>query len=447
MKLKTFKRGGVYPPENKWAAAVPIQKLALPGTVSIPLHQHLGAPAEPVVKKGDKVKVGTLIGRRGEAFISANIHSSVSGTVEKIDDVPDIGGYKKPAVVIKVEGDEWEDSIDRSADLVVPIKLEPEAILKKMEEMGIVGLGGATFPSHIKYMVSDDRKIDTLVVNGVECEPYLTADHRLMLERTEEILVGIQIMMKAGRVNRALIGIEANKPDAITAMQTGAQDYPGVEVVPLKVKYPQGAEKQLIKALLNREVPSGKLPLDVGVIINNVGTALAIYEAVQKNKPLVERVVTVTGKEPGKHGNFLVRIGTPVALLLEALGEQMPGNAARIIGGGPMMGKALDSLDIPVTKAIPGLVLIEGNDAHRRETRHCIRCARCSQACPMGLEPYLLEKLANRGYFDRCEEEAITDCMECGCCSYTCPSAIPLLDYIRFGKTNVMRIQRERRQQ
>ena len=446
MKLRTFKQGGVHPPENKWAAGIPIQKLALPGTVLIPLHQHLGAPAEPVVKKGDKVKVGTLIGRRGGAFISANIHSSVSGTVEKIDDTADIGGYKKPAVVIKVEGDEWEDSIDRTADLAVQIKLEPEAILKKMEDMGIVGLGGATFPSHIKYMVSDDRKVDTLVVNGVECEPYLTADHRLMLERTAEILVGVQIMMKAGRVNRAIVGIEANKPDAIAAMQTGARNYPGVEVVPLKVKYPQGAEKQLIKALLNREVPAGKLPLDVGVIINNVGTALAIYEAVQKNKPLVERVVTVTGKRAGKHGNFLVRIGTPVALLLEALGEELPGNAARIIGGGPMMGKALGSLDIPVTKAISGLVLMEEKDAHRREVQPCIRCARCSQTCPMGLEPHLLEKLANRGYFDRCEKEAITDCMECGCCSYTCPSAIPLLDYIRFGKTNVMRIQRERRQ-
>jgi electron transport complex protein RnfC len=446
LKLKTFKRGGVHPQENKRSANSPIRPLGLPQQVCIPLHQHLGVPAEPIVKKGDKVKVGTLIGRKGKSFISANIHSSVSGTVDKIDDVMDITGYKKPAVIIKVQGDEWEDSIDRSPRLVKDIEPDPEAILKKIEEMGIVGLGGATFPSHIKYMSGADRKIDTLVINGVECEPFLTADHRLMVERPDEIMVGIRIMMKAGRVNRASIGIEANKPDAIAVMTEKAGEYPGVEVVPLKVKYPQGAEKQLIKALLDREVPSGKLPLDVGVIINNVGTALAIYEAVQKNKPLVERVVTITGKKLQKTGNFLARIGVSSTLLLEALGEELPEGTAKIVCGGPMMGKAVNSLDIPVTKGTPGMVLLEESETLRREPRNCIRCARCVGVCPMGLEPYLLEKLANRDYFDRCEEESITDCMECGSCSYTCPSSVPLLDYIRFGKTNVMRIQRERRQ-
>ena len=446
MKLKTFKLGGVHPPENKLSAHVPIQELPLPKQVSIHMAHHLGAPSVPVVNKGDKVKVGTLIGQKGQAFISANIHSSVSGTVVKVDDVLGGSGYKSPAVIINVEGDEWEDSIDRSKDLVEDIKLSPEEIVKKIEEMGIVGLGGATFPTHIKYMVSEQRKADTLVVNGVECEPYLTSDHRLMLERADEIMVGIQVMMKAGKVNRAMIGIEANKPDAIELLTAKAQKYPGVEVVPLKVQYPQGAEKQLIKALLNREIPSGKLPLDVGVIINNVGTALAIYEAVQKNKPLIDRVVTITGKKLKKTGNFLVRVGAPSSMLLEALGEELPDGTAKIIRGGPMMGKAVSALDLPVTKGTSGLILVDESEVLRREPQNCIRCAKCVGVCPMGLDPHLLEKLAKKEFFDRCEAEAITDCIECGSCSFTCPAAIPLLDLIRFGKTNVMRIQRERRQ-
>jgi len=445
MKLRTFNQGGVHPPENKISADIPIKILGVPQQICIPIHQHLGAPAVPVVEKGDKVKVGTLIAKKGTAFISANIHSSVSGTVAKIDDVLDATGYKNKAVVINVEGDEWEDTIDRSDHLVPEIKLEPEEILKKIEEMGVVGLGGATFPAHIKYMVSNGRKSDTLVVNGAECEPFLTSDHRLMLERTDEIMIGIQIMMKSGQVDRAVIGIESNKPDAIENLRIKAQQFPGIEVIPLKVKYPQGAEKQLIKALLNREIPSGKLPLDVGVIINNVGTVLAIYEAVQKNKPLIERVVTITGKKLKTKGNFLVRIGVPAAMLLEALGEEIPEGTSKIISGGPMMGKALNSLDIPITKGTSGIILMDESEAWRREPVNCIRCAKCISVCPMGLEPYLLEKLAEREMFDRCEANAITDCMECGSCSYICPAARPLLDYIRYGKVNVMRIMRERR--
>lgn len=446
MKLRTFKLGGVHPPENKISAAEPIQVLDLPKQVSIPVHQHLGAPANPVVQKGDEVKVGTLIAK-GEAFISANIHSSVSGKVFKIDNVLDASGYKNKAIVIKVDGDEWEDSIDRSQELIKDIKIQdPQSLLEKIKEMGIVGLGGATFPSHIKYMVSDDRKADTLVINAVECEPYLTSDHRLMLEKADEILVGIQIMMKAGKVDRAMIGIEANKPDAIKLLSEKAKDYPGVEVVALKVQYPQGAEKQLIKALLNREIPSAKLPLDVGVIINNVGTAFAIYEAVQKNKPLVERVVTMTGKQLKKTGNFMARIGVPATMMLEAMGQEQPENTAKIISGGPMMGKAVNALDIPITKGTSGLILMPADESRRDEAANCIRCAKCISVCPMGLEPYLLEKLAKRSDFESCETEAIFDCIECGSCSYVCPSAIPLLDYIRFGKTNVMRIMRERRQ-
>jgi H+/Na+-translocating ferredoxin:NAD+ oxidoreductase subunit C len=445
MMLRTFKMGGVHPPENKLSATVPIETLGLPKQASIPISQHLGAPAVPVVQKGDEVKVGTLIAK-GEAFISANIHSSVSGKVFKIDDVLDASGYKNKAIIIKVVGDEWEESINRSDELLNDISLEPKEILEKIKEMGIVGLGGATFPAHIKYMVSEERKADTLVINAVECEPYLTADHRIMLERTDEILVGIQIMMKAGKVDKAMIGIEANKPDAIEIMQQKAKDYPGVEVVALKVQYPQGAEKQLIKALLNREIPSGKLPLDVGVIVNNVGTALAVYEAVQKNKPLIERVVTMTGKQLKKTGNFMARIGSPASMLMEALGEEMPGETSKIISGGPMMGKAVSALDVPITKGTSGMILVDDAEAKRTEPSNCIRCAKCVTVCPMGLEPYLLEKLAKRDDFDGCEQEAVFDCIECGSCSYTCPSSIPLLDYIRYGKSNVMRIMRERRQ-
>ncbi|MCK4763626.1 MAG: electron transport complex subunit RsxC [Candidatus Aminicenantes bacterium] len=445
MKLKTFKLGGIHPPENKLSAGAPIEILPPPGEVNIPLSQHLGAPAVPVVKKGDKVKVGTLIAR-GEAFISANIHASVSGTVLKIDDVVDISGYRRKAVFIKTEGDEWEDSIDKSEELISEIKPEPIRIVEKIKEMGIVGMGGAAFPTHVKYMFPEGKTADTLVVNGVECEPYLTADHRVMLEKSDEILSGIQVMKKAGKVDRAIIGIEANKPDAIEMMTKKAENIPGVEVVPLQVFYPQGAEKQLIKALLNREIPSGKLPLDVGCITNNVATALAVYEAVQKNKPLVERVVAITGKKLSKTGNFKVRIGTPAGKLLEALGEEIPAHTSKVICGGPMMGKAVNSLEVPITKGISGFILIDGSEAGRREMENCIRCGKCVYVCPMGLEPYLLERLAENKNYGGCETSGIVDCIECGSCSYTCPASRPLLDYIRYGKASVMRIMRERRQ-
>ncbi len=445
MKLKTFKIGGVHPPENKISADKPIATLPLPDKVSIPLCQHLGAPAVPVVKKGDAVKVGTMIAK-GEAFISANIHSSVSGTVFSIDEIMDASGYKVKAVVINVDGDEWEDGIDRSQDLVKEISLDAPAIVEKIKEHGIVGLGGACFPTHVKYMFPAGKTADAIVINGVECEPYLTSDHRLMLERPEEILIGVQILMKAANVNRAYIGIEANKPDAIELLTQKAKDYPGIDVVALKVQYPQGAEKQLIKAILNREVPSGKLPLDVGCVVNNVGTAFAVYEAVQKNKPLFERVVTITGKKLEKTGNFMARVGVPASKLLDALEVQAPEGTAKIISGGPMMGKAAPGLDIPITKGTSGLILMDQGEAKRNKVQACIRCGKCVTVCAMGLEPYLLEKLSERDKFEEAEKEMIADCIECGSCSYTCPSSRPLLDLVRYGKANVMRIRAERRQ-
>jgi len=444
MNLKTFKIGGIHPPENKMAAKSPIEVLEIPKRVSIPLGQHIGAPAVPVVKKGDKVKAGTLIAK-GESFISANIHSSVSGTVFNVDDVLDRSGYRKKAVIIDVEGDEWEESIDKSEELVKEIKLSSKEIIDRIKETGIVGMGGATFPTHVKYMIPDGKSADTVVINAVECEPYLTCDDRIMIERADEILVGIQIMMTAGNTQRAIIGIEANKPEAIKNMTEKAANYPGIEVHPLKVQYPQGAEKQLIKAVLNREIPSGKLPLDVGCIVNNVGSALAIYEAVQKNKPLFERVVTMTGKKVSRPANYMVRIGTPVSALIEKSGGVVEGTR-KVVDGGPMCGTSLTTVDSPVAKGTSGIILFDESEAKRREVENCIRCAKCVSVCPMGLEPYLLEKLAEKENFDACDTEDVVDCIECASCNYICPSSRPLLDYIRHGKRNVMRIRRERSQ-
>lgn len=442
MKLKTFKIGGVHPPENKMSVSTPIEALAIPKRVAIPLGQHIGAPAVPVVKKGDDVKVGTLLAK-GESFISANIHSSVSGKVFAIDMITDINGYKTKAVIIDVEGDEWEENISRTPELVKEIKLEPAEIVAKIKESGIVGLGGACFPSHVKYMVPEGKKVDALIINAVECEPYLTADYRIMLERTEEILVGIEVMKKALKINRAIVGIEANKPDAIAKMEKAAADFPGTEIHVLKIQYPQGAEKQLIKALVNREVPSGKLPLDVGCVVNNIGTALAIYEAVQKNKPLFERVVTVTGKKTKRTANFLVRIGTSVDALIESVGG-LPEGTEKVVSGGPMMGKAVVSTDVSVTKGTSGILLLDKTEAKRKRVGNCIRCAKCVIVCPMGLQPYLLEKLAEKSKWEEMEKLSVTDCIECGSCSYTCPSSRPILDLIRLGKANVNRLRWER---
>ena len=442
--MKTFKLGGVHPPENKLSQNAPIEVLALPETVAIPISQHLGVPANPVVKKGDTVKAGQLIAK-GEAFISANIHASVSGTVQKIDDIVDSSGYRKKAIVIKTEGDVWEEGIDLSTDLIKDITLTPEEIVTRINEKGIVGMGGATFPSHVKLMVPQGKKAEYLIINGVECEPYLTSDHRLMLEKAEEMLVGIQIQMKALKVEKAIIGIENNKPDAIEHIRKLLPSYPGISVEPLKVKYPQGGEKQLIKALVNREVPSGKLPIEVGCVVHNVGTAFAVYEAVQKNKPLVERVVTVTGKAVKQPSNFMVRIGTPIAALLEAAGG-LPENTGKVVNGGPMMGKAITDISAPVTKGTSGILLFEKQASSRKPVHNCIRCARCASICAMGLEPYLLAVLADNKRYEDCEAERIMDCIECGSCLYICPSGRPLLDQIRVGKNQVGKIMRARNQ-
>lgn len=440
--MKTFPIGGVHPPQNKLTAGCSIQYLTIPESVVIPITQHLGAPASIIINKGDSVRTGQLIAEcRG--YVSSNTHSSVSGKVNKIDMIIDSTGYKQPAVYIDVAGDEWMDTIDRTGDLVTDIKLSSEEIIKKCLASGIVGLGGATFPSHVKLSVPEGKKCDVLIINGVECEPYLTSDHRLMLEKGREIIIGISILMKALKVTRAMIGIERNKPDAVAHLTRLAKDNNGITVHSLKVKYPQGAEKQLIKALIDKEVPSGRLPIDVNCVVHNVGTAFAVYEAVQKNKPLFERVVTVTGKSLSRPGNFMVRIGTPVGKLIEAAGG-MPEDTGKIVSGGPMMGKALINTEVPVVKGTSGIILFPAGESERPEMNSCIRCAKCITVCPLSLEPFLLMLLSQKGQFEKAGAERITDCMECGSCSYTCPAQRPLLDYIRLGKSTVTRMARER---
>jgi electron transport complex protein RnfC len=440
--LKTFPIGGVHPPENKITAGVPIDYLPVPESVIIPVSQHIGSPANPVVSKGDTVKVGQLIAA-GKGFVSANIHSSVSGKVNKIDFAADSTGYKQTAFFIDVEGDEWMETINRNKEINRDINLSSEEIIKRCFESGVVGLGGATFPTHVKLTVPSGKKCEVLIINGVECEPYLTSDHRLMLEKGEEILTGVAILMKALKVEKAIIGIENNKPDAIDHITKLASTFKGIAVYPLKVKYPQGAEKQLIKALTGREVPSGHLPLDVGAVVHNVGTAFAVYEAVQKNKPLFERVVTVTGKSLSKPGNYMVRIGTPLSKLIEVAGG-LPEDTGKIINGGPMMGKSVSNTDVPVVKGMSGVIIVPVKESVREETKPCIRCAKCVSACPLNLEPYLLMALSEKSLFERAEKERITDCMECGSCSFVCPANRPLLDYIRLGKSAVIKMARER---
>ena len=444
--MKTFKIGGVHPSESKLSAKSPIRRAGLPKQAVISLYQHIGAPAKPVVAKGDEVKVGMLIAE-ADGFVSVPIHSSVSGKVNKIDAVVDASGYRRPAIFVDVEGDEWESSIDQSEDLVTLAdhpELTPETIIGKVKAAGIVGMGGATFPCHVKLSPPKGTKAECVIINAVECEPYLTADHRLMLEKPDEILVGTELVMKAVGVEKGYIGIENNKPDAISLLAERVKQHPHIEIVPLQVKYPQGGEKQLIAAVTGREVPAPPaLPIHVGAVVQNVGTTLAIYEAVMKNKPLFERVITVTGKDLRQPSNLLARIGTPMSQLIEECGG-LPGDTGKVIGGGPMMGKALMHLDVPVCKGSSGLLLLGEREARRKAPQPCIRCAKCVSACPMGLEPYLLATASSLRKWDVAEENGITSCIECGSCQFTCPSARPILDNVRMGKATVMALIRAR---
>ena len=441
--MRTFPMGGVHPSENKLSRAKAIEALPLPEVVQIPLAQHIGAPATAVVAKGDKVLTGQLIAE-ATGFMSANIHAPISGTVQSVDLQPNGQGVRQMMITIKREGDEWVETIDRSTELVKECTLAPQEIIAKIKAAGIVGMGGATFPTQVKLSVPPGKKAECLIINGVECEPYLTSDHRTMLEHGEELLVGVTILMKAIGVRKAYIGIENNKPDAIAHLRSLAAAYAGVEVVPLKVRYPQGGEKQLIAAVTGRQVPPPPaLPIDVGAVVCNASTTYAVYRAVQKNMPLIERVVTITGKGLKEPKNLLTRMGTPITTLLEAAGG-LPEDAGKVINGGPMMGRAMVNLASPVTKGCSGVTVMSGRDAERKTAGQCMKCAKCVEACPMGLEPYYLSKMTQKKNWDEIEAQMSTSCIECGCCQSTCPAYLPLLDWIRLGKQTTMGIIRAR---
>lgn len=446
MRLKTFRIGGVHPQENKLTSEIATVAAPLPTQAIFPLSQHIGAPAKPVVKKGDRVKVGTLLAEAG-GFVSAPIHSSVSGTVWKVDSAVDATGYRRPAIIVKVEGDEWDEGIDRTPSLERlenHPELSPEVIIERIQHAGITGMGGASFPTFIKLSPPPTAKAECVIINAVECEPYITADYRLMMERSDEILVGLKLLMKAAKVSKGYIGIENNKPQAIALFQKKTAQEPEIQVVALKKKYPQGGEKQLVDAVIGRQVPPPPaIPVHVGAIVQNVGTAFAVYEAVMKNKPLFERYTTVTGKRVARPGNFKVRMGTPMSLLIEACGG-LPEGENKVLAGGPMMGKALSSVDTPVCKGTNSVTILSGEEARRQHPDPCIRCAKCVSACPMGLEPYLLATASAMHNWEKVEKEDITSCIECGSCQFSCPAHRPMLDNIRLGKSTVMGIIRSR---
>lgn len=440
MKLHTFRIGGVHPDENKITAEARTKNAELPKVAIFPLGQHIGAPAKPIVKRGDVVKVGTMIAE-ASGFVSAPIFSSVSGTVAKIDTSIDATGYRKPVIIINVEGDEWEESIDRSTKLETLAEhseLTPESIVDIIKSAGITGMGGAGFPTFIKLCPPPTAKAECVIINGVECEPYITADYRLMMEHANEILVGLQLLMKAAKVERGYIGIEENKPEAIKLFTQLTASDSRIEVVPLVQKYPQGGEKQLVHAVIKRQVPAPPaIPVNVGAIVQNVGTAYAVYEAVMKNKPLFERYTTVTGKQLKNPGNYLVRMGTTFNELICACGG-LPEGDNKVLAGGPMMGKSVMSLDVPITKGTNSITILSGDEARRKSVQPCIRCGKCVDACPMGLEPYLLATLSANNLYDRLENEGVTSCISCGSCQFTCPSHRPILDNILQGKGVVM---------
>ncbi len=446
MRKVTFSIGGVHPNDNKISRDCAIEVLPLPQTVYVSMAQHLGAPATPIVAVGDKVKTGQVIAEPA-GFISAFVHSPASGTVKAVAPRADLAGRMVTHVEIAVEGDEWAEGIDLSGTLVTEIPEDRAAILDKIKACGIVGLGGATFPTHVKLNPAPGSKAECLILNGAECEPYLTSDYRILLERTKEIIVGAAIMQKVLGGCHTVIAIEENKPAAIEAVSKALAElkYPGIEVVSMKKRYPQGGEKQLIDAVMKRQVKSGGLPISVGAVVQNVATSLAVYEAVQKNKPLITNTLTVTGNclPVERQHNYLFRIGIPLSYIAEYAGG-VPESAAKIISGGPMMGKAISNLDAATVKGSSSLLYLSREATERKQESACIKCGRCADACPMGLEPFLINRLYKAGDGEALVGASAHDCIECGCCLYSCPANIPLLDNVRLAKGQAMGIIRAR---
>ncbi len=436
-KKLTFK-GGVHPPEYKeLAEKKAIEVLPLPDYIIIPVQQHLGAPAEPTVNVGDEVKTGDKI-CEAKGFVSVPSHASISGKVTAIEKRPHpVGGE---VLSINIENDGKDELSPSIAPIPNYMAQDVEEMKKKIKEAGLAGMGGAAFPTHVKLSPPADKPIDTFILNGAECEPFLTADHRLMLERPNEILEGLRIIMKILGCKTGYIGIEKNKLDAIALMQKlVSESGDKLTVVPLNVKYPQGAEKQLIKAITNRKVPAGGLPMDVGCLVHNVGTAKAIYDAVSSNKPLYERVVTVTGKGIKEPKNLLVRIGTLFQNLIDFCGG-LTEDTFKIVNGGPMMGIAQYTMEVPVTKGTSGVVLFTKRESEITEPRPCIRCARCVDSCPMNLLPNILVRVIEYKNFDEAHKLGVLDCIECGSCAFVCPSKIRHVHHFKYGKLEVTKM-------
>ena len=432
MKTKMFSMGGIHVNKHKFSSRVEIEELALPDIVYIPVKQHIGSPAKIIVSIGDKVKVGSLLAE-ADGFLSASVFSSVSGEVKKIEEIDNGQGYLETVITIKREGDEFADNIDLSEDIVKEFSSDKEELINAIRKAGIVGMGGAGFPTPIKTTIPEDKKADILIINGIECEPYLTADSRLMEERSEQIIIGARILNKILGIQNAVIAIDENKPRAIETLTKLTKTYIGVNVQACKSVYPMGGEKQLINAITGREVPTGKLPIDVGCVVQNVATVYAVYEAVQKNIPLFRRVLTVSGNIDWNPCNYMVRIGTPISFVLKENKVEMS-NVGKVLVGGPMMGQAISALDAPVTKTTSGITVLSEETSFKPEPTNCIRCSKCTEVCPMGLMPFAIKEVVDLNETDSLKALNVDSCISCGSCSYICPAKIPLMDYCKVGR-------------
>lgn len=431
MELKTF-RGGIHPPYRKEATAGKATvEISLPAEVVIPMSQHVGAPNAPTVKVGDRVEAGQQIGA-SDAFISAPVHASVSGTVKAVEERKNFTGASVNSVVITVDPNQpakWTSKRDVSG-------LAAEEIRDIAKKAGLVGLGGAAFPSFVKLSPPKDKPIDTVIINACECEPFLTCDHRLMLERADDLIAGLKLMMKSVGAGKGIIGVESNKMDAADVLTPKLSGDSNLDVVLLEVKYPEGAEKMLIDAVTGRRVPPGKLPSEVGVLVQNVGTAVALYDAAATGKPVIERVLTVTGPGIKKPSNVLVKIGTPIGHVIEQCGG-MTGGVAKVIVGGPMTGWAQKDLSANVVKGTSGILAFTQDVIDTNAEQRCVGCDKCLDACPMFLTPNAIAKSARLGKWELADRYGARDCFECGCCSYVCPARIPHVGYVRKAKAEI----------
>lgn len=435
---KSF-NGGVHPTENKSLTEnLSFETMPVPKIVIVPLNQHLGKPAKPIVKKGSEVKAGEIIAEQN-SFISSPVHSPVSGKVTKITTSENVSGFPKDAIVIETNGvSEFVKMPPLDSENVTA-----EEIIERVKQAGIVGQGGAAFPTYVKLNPPKEKKVDVVILNGCECEPYLTRDYRFMIERTDDVVSGLRLILKAAGVEKGAIGVEDNKPEAIEKLREAVKKYSNISVEVLKTKYPQGAEKMLIKAVTGREVPPGKLPFDVGAVIQNIGTAIAIHDAVVKGEPQLTSAITVSGFGINNPKNVIANIGTPLSDILDFCGG-VKDDAVKVVVGGPMMGVAQYDFSAPVMKATSGILVLTEKEINDNEQTPCLRCGKCVDACPLNLIPTKLARLSSLEKFEEAEQLDITVCMECGTCTYTCPANIPLVQWIRFGKQRVIVLQRER---